>query len=156
MSPSSQWLLFPWDLPPVRSGGSRSHDYLSPLLSPFEWSKKGQLTWAGPIWFSSQIFRIDVGKQVSYLEWVKQKGEHRSSEAATLYYKDLKKRECCLQKEKQRWELERVPGILGFHFHPSWSPGALDRTPRIPVIIELRSLSLARVGFYNLHQKNLK
>lgn len=108
MSPSSQWFLFPWHLPLVLNGSSRSHDYPTPPLSPFERSKKGQLTWAGPSGFSSEIFRIGVEKQVCCLGWVKQTGEPRSSEAATFYVKTWE-RESAVSRKRSRDESWREP-----------------------------------------------
>ena len=94
-----------------------------------------------------RFLELEWEKQVSRLQEVKLAGEPTSSEAATLYSTDLRKTECCLQKERPE-ESWREPWVfpLSSFLQPS-CPGG--RTPGVPAI-ENSVLLLAGVSCCSL------
>lgn len=82
--------------------------------------------------------------------------EPRSSEAATSYYKDLREREIAVCRKRSREEVWREPQVFWvsiFILKPSCTG---QENTQGPCNKRLRSLSLARVNFCNLHPKNFK
>lgn len=155
MSPSSYGSCFSETCPQLIMWASKSHDYLTLPLSPFEWTEEGLKIWDGPIRLSSEIFRIGLRKSSQPLRrgetsrWLQQQwGSH-------FVFQDLRKRECSLQKGAETRTGES-PGYFWFPFSFFLKPSSsLGENSVCPCDSDLFSL-LATVSICNLHAKILK